>query len=444
LTRRRKCSNHGGEVGWLPQIPATVIDAADIRAHECLLPSSEAVSEIAARLAELMHLPSLGPDGRPMNYGLVIKGGALLDGDATLAELDLPSPLVMRLVPEISAGADEVESAEEIDSDDESECFGPTDVREIVISEPVALVHDTDLELRPDVRIDAEVHKRIEAFALANRNKECAGLLLGSVDSEGKGRIIHIKAAIPAESAVGTRASVRIPLDAWEEMLCVRDRDYGDLRILGWFHSHAGWGVFMSDADVFIHRHFFPHPNMVAYVLDPTTGRDGFFYWHDGKIGVCPSYGLVGTPRDLKPHHRPREKPRKVEPVPRAEEEGELTVKPRRFDVRNVVIAALALVTLYLAFAGSPFQRNAAREPVVSAPPTGNVVETREVPPAGDTIYAIKHNDNPWRICNRVYGDGELGPYLMRYNGLKPNPCLQVGQRIKLPPKATLKKLAER
>lgn len=425
----------------MPQIAATVIDAADIRAYECLLPDCETVSEIAARLAELMHLPSLGPDGRPMNYGLIPKGGAMLDGDATLAELDLPCPLTMRLVPEIAAGADEAEAAEEIEPDDETD-VGTADPREIVISEPVALIHDTELDLRPDVRIDAEVHKQIEAFALANRNKECAGLLLGSVDSEGRGRIIHITAAIPARSAVGTRASVRIPLEAWEEMLRARDLDYADLRILGWFHSHAGWGVFMSDADVFIHRHFFPHPNMVAYVLDPTTGRDGFFYWHDGKIGLCPSYGLVGTPRDLKPHHRPREKPNKVGPAVHTDLQGEVAVKTRRLDLRDLIIAVLALATLYLAFAGSPFHRSAVRKPMVTPPPARGVVETRELPAVGDRIYAIQPNDNPWRICNRVYSDGELGPYLMRYNGLQPNPCLQVGQKIKLPPKATLRKMA--
>jgi proteasome lid subunit RPN8/RPN11 len=422
----------GGEVGWLPRIAATIIDAVDIRAYECLLPDAEPVAEVAARLADLIHLPSIGQDGRPMNYGLIPKGGALLDPDATLGELNLPCPLTMRLVPEISAGADDVQSPEEIEPnglDEEPD-------REIVVGEPVALVHDTELDLRPDVRIDAEVHKQIEAFALANRNKECAGLLLGSVESEGKGRIIHITAAIPAESAVGTKASVRIPLVAWEEMLSERDLDYGDLRILGWFHTHAGWGVFMSDADVFIHRHFFPHPNMVAYVLDPTSGRDGFFYWHDGKIGLCPSYGLVGAPRDLKPHHRPREKPKRVEPLPTPVQPGEQSKPRRRLDLRNVAIGVLVLAALYLAFAGSPFGKRGTRRPS-PLPPRG-IVSTRELPAGGDRIYAIKSNDNPWRICNRAYGDGELGPYLMRYNHLKRNPCLQVGQKIKLPPKDTL------
>jgi len=442
----------------LAQIATTVIDAADIRAYECLLPDSEPISVIAARLAEMMHFPSMGPDGRPMRYGLIPKGGALLDPDATLSELNLPSPLTVRLVPEISAGAGEGVSGEEagVGGPQPPGNWEPTPPGEIIISEPVALVHDTELDSRPDVRIDAEVHKKIEAFALANRNQECAGLLLGSIDSEGRGRIIHITAAVPAESAVGTKASVRIPLHAWEEMLRVRDLDFGGLRILGWFHSHAGWGVFMSDADVFIHRHFFPHPNMVAYVLDPTSARDGFFYWHDGKIGLCPSYGLVGTPRDLKSHHRPRAKASRTERAepkakPAQEPQGSAAVWPalsRWLGLKNAAIGALVLGVLYFAFAGSLFARHNAGKPAKSsksaAAGSRGMAETRELPSGrtGTRLYAIQKRDNPWAICNRVYDDGELGPYLMRYNHMKPNPCLQVGQQIKLPPKETLRKMA--
>lgn len=411
----------------MTQITATITDAADIRAYECLLPDYVEVSRIALRLAELTHLPLVGLDGRPMLYGLVPKGGSLLDPDATLAQMNLPAPLTLRLVPEIAAGKDEVQVPDDPDTQDSDD----EPVWDIVLGEPIALVDDADLTSRPDVRIDAEVHKHIEEFAAANRNKECAGLLLGTVDSEGKSRIIHISAAIPAEGAVGTRASVRIPLDAWEAVLRVRDLDYAELRILGWFHTHAGWGVFMSDADIFIHRHFFGHPDMVAYVLDPTTGRDGFFYWHDGKIGLCPSYGLVGAPLQPKPH-KAHAKTAEAPPPPRA-----------RLDLRNWVIAALVLGVLYLAFAGSPLGRRLSNTREHAGGKQG-VVVTKELTPSRNRTYVIRPRDNPWTICNRVYRDGDLAMPLMRYNGLSNVAGLQVGQQIKLPPKETLKRLRKR
>lgn len=421
----------------MTQIAATIVDVADIRSFECLLPTAIPIARVAARLAELLHLPLIGWDGRPLGYGLVAKGGLLLDPGATLSELNLPSPLVARLVPEIAAGAGEPKpSGEEEpepappltptplgcdDSDDEQP--------DVVVGEQTVLIHDTELDVRPDVRIDVGVHKEIEVFAAANRNKECAGLLLGNIEAEGRGRIIHITAAVPAEGAVGTRASVSISLAAWESMFRARDMDYGDLRILGWFHTHAGWGVFMSDSDVFIHRHFFPHPNMVAYVLDPTTGRDGFFYWHEGKIGLCPSYGLVGSPSELKPQSR------------RAKTEPKSGWRP---SPRLLIAAGLVLVLACLAWAGTSLVRRLASDEGKTPPPRV-VVTAKKTPPApAERTYTIGHRDNPWSICNRYYDDGDLAMPLMRYNGLSNVSGLQVGQKIKLPPKSVLKKLAKR
>ena len=92
----------------MAQIPATVSDVSDIRAYECLLPDDVSVSRLVARLVELTRMPVVGPDNFPLNYGLVVKGGALLDSECDLAELSLPHDLRLRLVP---AGA----AAETID-----------------------------------------------------------------------------------------------------------------------------------------------------------------------------------------------------------------------------------------------------------------------------------------------------------------------------------------
>jgi proteasome lid subunit RPN8/RPN11 len=317
--------------------------------------------------------------------------------------------------PHSSASSDEPNS----DSQDDDEI-------DIVLGEETALLHDTSLSAKADVRIDVEVHREIEAFAFENRNRECAGLMLGTVEVEGGSRIIHITAAAAAENAPGTRASVSISLPAWETMYRVRDLDYSHLRILGWFHTHAGWGVFMSDSDVFIHRHFFPHPNMVAYVLDPTAGRDGFFYWHEGKIGLCPSYGLVGNASDLKPNRKAKR---------------ELGV--RRMISPRVGIAVVSVIVLAcLAFCvTSLIPRLIHKGPAKQHSAT---VVTTERNVSADRIYTLGRRDNPWKICNSVYHDGDLARPLMEYNGLSDVAGLQIGQRIKLPPEETLRKLARK
>lgn len=417
----------------MPQVPVTIVDAADIRSFECLLPGSQPVGRISARLAELLRLPLIGWDGRPLSYGLVVKGGLLIDPDATLDELNLPCPLIARLVPEISAGADEPEPGQDdmAGDADATDCHPLGDVdddvddSDVIVGEQTVLIHDAGLDVKPEVRIDVEVHREIEAFAADNRNKECAGLLLGNVEVEGRDRIIHVTAMAAAEGAVGTRASVSISLSAWEAMFRVRDLDYGNLRILGWFHTHAGWGVFMSDSDVFIHRHFFGHPNMVAYVLDPTTGRDGFFYWHEGKIGLCPSYGLVGSATDLEPNSRKRKKEPKPDP---------------QVGRRIGLVAGLVLVLACIGLCGASLMRHLRVDRARAHTPA--VVVTREQTASVDRIYTIGRRDNPWTICNRVYRDGELAQPLLRYNGLSNASGLQIGQKIRLPSKDTLRKLA--
>ncbi len=432
------------------EIAATISDPADIRVYDCLLPDFVNISSLAVRLAELMRLPQRDSANRDIVYGLVSKEAGLLDSNSTLAELSLPAPLALRLVPEIAAGADipkkpqrpaHLENLPAADNPAGAEQDDSQQEWDIIIGEPMALVHDSQLQAKLDVHIDAHVHKQIAQFAMDNRGRECAGLLLGVVETTSNTRIVHITAAVNANEAEGDSASVRISLAAWAEMLQVRDSDFPELRVLGWFHSHSSWGFFMSDADVFIHRHFFPHPNMVAYVLDPATGRDGFFYWHDGRLNICPSFGVVGSVEELKPFGL-RQKASKA--------------LAARFNINPCKLAAagVGILLLCFIFAGLPFGRGpapATPPAPVATPVTSDATVKPEAKPAAkpavaskDRVYTINKRDNPWSICNRVYRDGDLGPALLRYNGLSSATGLQVGQKIKLPPKETLKKYRNR
>ena len=59
----------------------------------------------------------------------------------------------------------------------------------------------------------------------------------------------------------------------------------GDLKPVGWYHSHTRSEIFLSDADLEIHRRFFPEPWQVALVLKPHTFqpmRAGFFFRETG------------------------------------------------------------------------------------------------------------------------------------------------------------------
>lgn len=399
------------------QIAATVSDPADIREFDCLLPADVPVGVVAYRLAEAARLPVDAPDGSPMAYGLVLRGGALLAPDETLQDAGVPEPIRARLVPELLVGSEEPGLFDSVPDDLDLLSEEPG----VVILDERAMIHDEGLELPPDVRIDARVHRDLEDLASEDRQVERIGLLLGEVSVEGKKRVIHVTESVPALDAPGSRTSVKLTPRDWASLLERRDRDYPHLRLVGWFHTHAGWGVFLSDADVFAHRHFFAHPNMVAHVMDPIAGRDGFFHWRDGSIVPCANYALVGTREQIASYKKPR---------------------PSAKAVLAIGVCAVLAAGVY---SGSSFlsSRKPAPAKPVPKPPVQRKAAAPPRPVEQDRVYILGKNDNLWLVSKRVYGDGDLVNALAAYNHVSNLNGLQVGQEIKLPSRDKLIRFAE-
>ena len=85
----------------------------------------------------------------------------------------------------------------------------------------------------------------------------------------------------------------RATTPSWPELLASPKRSRGGLRPVGWYHSHTRSEIFFSDADLEIHKHFFPEPWQVALVMKPHTfqpTRAGFFFREaDGVIRGNPA-----------------------------------------------------------------------------------------------------------------------------------------------------------
>ncbi|MFX1340057.1 MAG: Mov34/MPN/PAD-1 family protein [Promethearchaeota archaeon] len=50
-----------------------------------------------------------------------------------------------------------------------------------------------------------------------------------------------------------------------------------ELRIVGWWHSHPGFGPFLSSTDIHTQEFFFPESYQVALVVDPIKNELEFF-----------------------------------------------------------------------------------------------------------------------------------------------------------------------
>jgi proteasome lid subunit RPN8/RPN11 len=170
------------------------------------------------------------------------------------------------------------------------------------------------------LQIDSEVTRCIRQHARAHMKTEVCGVLIGEVCND----IVEVQASIKASSAAQAGTHVTFTQDAWEEIYRVKDETYPDHRIVGWYHSHPGFGVFLSEHDTFIHRNFFSSPNQIAWVYDPHTDEEGCFGWFDGEIQRIAALSVVDlngdgeerTPKDRVDFDPLAEEPDSDKPEP--------------------------------------------------------------------------------------------------------------------------------
>jgi len=139
------------------------------------------------------------------------------------------------------------------------------------------------------VTIDSEVVRTIRQHARSSSKTEVCGVLIG----QDRDRLVQIAACIEGENAEGAGAHVTFTQDTWEHIYAVKDKQYPDERIVGWYHSHPGFGIFLSEHDTFIHKNFFSSPGQIAWVYDPHSDEEGCFGWVDGKIERLPRVAIL-------------------------------------------------------------------------------------------------------------------------------------------------------
>jgi proteasome lid subunit RPN8/RPN11 len=128
---------------------------------------------------------------------------------------------------------------------------------------------------QPSVVVDGEVLRQIRQHARSNSKTEICGVLIGSEDKNS----LAIEACIAGANATQAGTHVTFTQDTWAHIYQTKDAKYPDHRIVGWYHSHPGFGVFLSDHDTFIHKNFFSSPLQVAWVYDPHSDEEGCFGW---------------------------------------------------------------------------------------------------------------------------------------------------------------------
>lgn len=145
------------------------------------------------------------------------------------------------------------------------------------------------------VFIREDVLFEIDKFLSIDKTKESGGVLVGNAYKTSEDLLfIHITGFIIADHTDASVTRLTFTHKTWEVINEKLEAEFDGKIILGWFHSHPGHSVFMSEYDVFIQNNFFDLEFMTAYVFDPVLNERAFFYSKEKNIIKLKSFYLTG------------------------------------------------------------------------------------------------------------------------------------------------------
>ncbi len=197
------------------------------------------------------------------------------------------------------------------------------------------------------ILINRSVLNEIHAHGRSAEDIEVCGVLIGNVYTDAGRAFVHIEGCIRGNHATSKTAQVTFTAETWTHIQSVLDNDHPDQRILGWYHTHPAYGVFLSDMDVFIHKNFFSLPWHTAFVYDPQANEEGLFAWRTGNLASEPFIIYEDCDRDESPATIAKSPERPETPTAAPGTVMELSARVQLLEQRQKwLLAGLALAAL--------------------------------------------------------------------------------------------------
>jgi nucleoid-associated protein YgaU len=216
-------------------------------------------------------------------------------------------------------------------------------------SPDVSQIKLADLKERPfpslidyRITISDKAYKDIHKHSGENTSLELCGVLVGEVFKDKDGPFLDITDIIRGEKAENQGAQVTFTHETWSHIYDIKDSRFPDKLIVGWYHTHPRFGIFLSEQDLFIHQNFFNQPWQVAFVIDPVSEDEGFFVWYNGNPSRVNDYRVAGRKREQKAIENPD---RTDEPVL---QDNDSMKGPQHFHVTIFLIIILSSIFIYL------------------------------------------------------------------------------------------------
>lgn len=112
--------------------------------------------------------------------------------------------------------------------------------------------------------------------------KEVMGLLIGNLLRDDDGEYAVVTKVVTSE-LIADRVSVKFDQNSMEALFDAVDEMEFDEQIVGWYHSHLGYGCYMSEKDIKTQDTIFGGETGFALVIDPVLQEISVF---DSKKGA--------------------------------------------------------------------------------------------------------------------------------------------------------------
>ncbi len=223
----------------------------------------------------------------------------LFEGAAIVFPIDTPAVMGLASEPEPEPAIVEEDPIEikilNDPADDEAHEAAPEYVPEVAEDNRLAgrkLEVDTEYPGACDILFMETAFVDAKNHAMTSLRREVAGFMIGPPpEQQPNGRYtVHVTQMIPAEHTIMQGASVTYTHESWRTIHDWLSENHPNEEqiILGWYHTHPGFGIFLSNMDLFIHKNFFSQPWHVALVLDPVNQKSGYFCWDKDHQQIMP------------------------------------------------------------------------------------------------------------------------------------------------------------
>ena len=202
------------------------------------------------------------------------------------------------------------------------------------------------------VYIKQDVYKALEEYASSDTAHELGTIILGNyADALGKMNVV-ISEFIYAKYTDASASTLTFTHETWDYVHKEHENNHPDTRIVGWQHTHPGYGIFLSNYDMFIQENFFNLPFQVAYVIDPVQHIRGFFQWKNGKVEKLKGFYIYDEVGKQIKIEQPKEKKNSgsgADGMSRADNGSKLSVfQPIILGVLCVAVIGLLISTMSL------------------------------------------------------------------------------------------------